>query len=66
MRRRNLGTFEMTEFEPNKKYGFKSLSGPLDSQTSYTFEQAGQFLLQKLVEESPIPDWARQGEGILS
>ena len=30
----------MTEFEPNKKYGFKSLSSPLDSQTTYTFEQA--------------------------
>ena len=33
-------TFEVTEFEPNKKYGFKSLSGPLHSQTSYTFEVA--------------------------
>jgi len=40
MGRRNLSTFEVTEFEPNKKYGFKSLSGPLDSQTTYTFEQA--------------------------
>ena len=40
MGRRNLSTFEVTEFEPNRKYGFKSLSGPLDSQTTYTFEQA--------------------------
>ena len=31
-------TFEVTEYEPNTKYGFKSLSGPLHSQTSYTFE----------------------------
>jgi uncharacterized membrane protein len=30
--------FEVTEYEPNRKYGFKSLSGPLHSQTSYTFE----------------------------
>lgn len=37
--RRNLSTFEVTEFEPNRKYGFKSLSGPLESQTTYTFEQ---------------------------
>jgi len=34
------GTFEVTEYEPNKKYGFKSLSGPLHWQTSYTFEVA--------------------------
>jgi len=31
-------TFEVTEYEPNRKYGFKSLSGPLQSYTSYTFE----------------------------
>jgi uncharacterized membrane protein len=40
MGRRILSTFEVTEYERNKKYGFKSLSGPLDSQTSYTFEMA--------------------------
>ena len=40
MGRRNLSTFEVTEYEPNKKYGFKSLSGPLDSKTTYTFETA--------------------------
>lgn len=38
MGRRNLGTFEITEFEPNTKYGFKSLSGPLHSSTTYTLE----------------------------
>jgi uncharacterized membrane protein len=36
--RRNIGTFEVTEYEPNRKYKFKSLSGPLYSQTTYTFE----------------------------
>jgi hypothetical protein len=36
--RRVQSTFEVTEYEPNKKYGFKSLSGPLQSHTSYTFE----------------------------
>ena len=41
MGRRIEGTFEVTEYEPNKKYGFKSLSGPLHSQTLYTFELAG-------------------------
>jgi hypothetical protein len=37
MGQRNLGTFEVTEYESNRKYGFKSLSGPMHSQTSYTF-----------------------------
>ena len=36
MGRRNLSTFEVTEYDPSQKYGFKSLSGPLSSQTSYT------------------------------
>lgn len=38
--RRAQGTFEVTEYEQNKKYGFKSLSGDLHFQTSYTFEIA--------------------------
>jgi hypothetical protein len=38
MGRRVESTFEVTEYEPNKKYAFKSLSGPLQSQTSYAFE----------------------------
>lgn len=37
---RFLGTFEITEYEVNKRYGFKSLSGPLQSETLYTFEAA--------------------------
>src|SRR5271157_624670 len=47
MGRRIEGTFEVTEYEPNKKYGFKSLSGPLHSQTLYTFE-----LLKDILEQS--------------
>ena len=38
MGHRVQSTFEVTEYEPNRKYGFKSLSGPLQSRTSYTFE----------------------------
>jgi uncharacterized membrane protein len=38
--RRIQGIFEVTEYEPNRKYGFKSLSGSLHSHTSYTFEVA--------------------------
>ncbi|HEY5729683.1 MAG TPA: SRPBCC family protein [Anaerolineales bacterium] len=38
--RRNLSTFEVTGYERNKKYKFKSLSGPLHVQTTYLFEKA--------------------------
>ena len=38
MGHRVQSTFEVTEYEPNRKYGFKSLSGPLQSHTSYAFE----------------------------
>lgn len=31
-------TFEVTEYRPNNKYGFKSLSGPLLSFTSYVLD----------------------------
>jgi uncharacterized protein YndB with AHSA1/START domain len=40
MGHRVQGTFEVIEYEPNREYGFKSLSGPLHSQTLYTFEMA--------------------------
>ena len=38
MEYRIQSTFEVTEYEPNQKYGFKSTSGPLQSFTTYTFE----------------------------
>ena len=36
--RRNQSTFEITEYAADEKYGFKSVSGPLESSTLYTFE----------------------------
>lgn len=38
MGRRMERVYEVTDFEPNKRYAFKSLSGPMDSYTLYTFE----------------------------
>lgn len=38
MGRRIQSTFEVTEFESNKSYGFKTFSGPIRLQTSYQFE----------------------------
>ena len=40
MGHRFQSTFEVIEYQPNSEYGVKSLSGPLHSQTSYTFEAA--------------------------
>ena len=38
MGQRVQSTFEVIQYEPNHLYGFKSLSGPLLSFTSYTFD----------------------------
>src|SRR5215510_14494019 len=38
MERRIQSTFEVTEYEPNLKYSFRSISGPLQSITAYTLE----------------------------
>lgn len=65
MGRRNLSTFEVTEFEPNKKYGFKSLSGPLDSQTTYTFEQADCGTKINILIQANVLNFVPVEEGIL-
>ena len=41
MGRRNLGTYEVIESSANLKYQFRSIAGPLHSQTTYSFERAG-------------------------
>ena len=41
MGQRVESVFEVTGFELNKVYGYKSLSGPMVSNTLYTFEIAG-------------------------
>ncbi len=38
MGQRIEATYEVTAFESDKSYGFKSVSGPVDSHTLYTFE----------------------------
>ena len=38
--RRTETVYEVTVFESNKRYGFKSVSGPVDLYTLYTFEIA--------------------------
>jgi hypothetical protein len=38
MGRRLQSKFEVTEYETNKKYGFRSVSGPIQTETLYNFE----------------------------
>ena len=65
MGRRIQGTFEVTEYEPNKKYGFKSLSGPLHSQTLYTFELAGGGTKVNISTQASATNVFQSDEGIL-
>jgi hypothetical protein len=65
MGHRVLSTFEVTEYEPNKKYGFKSLSGPLHSQTSYTFEIANDSTKINISTQVNMVNLLQLNEGIL-
>jgi len=63
--RRVQGTFEVTEYELNRKYGFKSLSGPLHSQTSYTFEMANGGTRINISTRANVVDFFQMDERIL-
>ena len=65
MGRRNLSTFEVTEYEPNKKYGFKSLSGPLDSETAYALEMADGGTKITISTQANVVDFFQVDERIL-
>ena len=65
MGRRIQSTFEVTEYEPNKKYGFKSISGPLNSQTSYTFEIANGSTKINVSTQLSIVNLFQLNEGVL-
>ncbi|HET9911709.1 MAG TPA: SRPBCC family protein [Anaerolineales bacterium] len=58
-------TFEVTEYAPNKNYGFKSLSGPLHSQTSYTFEIVSGSTKVTVSTQANLVNFFQTGEGIL-
>src|SRR5690606_8473876 len=63
---RNLSTFEVTEYKPDQKYGFKSLSGPLSSQTSYTLGVADNGCTKINISiQAEVVDFIRMDEGIL-
>ncbi|HJR79884.1 MAG TPA: SRPBCC family protein [Anaerolineales bacterium] len=65
MGQRNLSTFVVTEYEPDKKYGFKSLSGPFLVQTVYTFEIANRSTRITISTQADVVDFFQVDEGIL-
>lgn len=58
-------TFEVTEYEPNNRYGFKSLSGPLQSFTSFTFEIVKGYTQVKLSMQANVVNKMEFGDNIL-
>ena len=65
MGRRNLSTFEVVKREPNTKYRIKSLSGPLHSQTSYTFETVNSATKINVSIQVSVADSHQMDEGLL-
>lgn len=66
MGRRILSTFEVTEYETNKKYGFRSLSGPLNSHTSYSLEMTDSGSTKITISiQANVVDFFQMHEGIL-
>lgn len=65
MGHRIQSTFEVTEYDLNKKYGFKSLSGPLQSYTSYSFDIARGYTQITLVTQANVVNFIELNENIL-
>jgi uncharacterized protein YndB with AHSA1/START domain len=65
MGHRIQSTFEVTEYDPNKKYGFKSLSGPLQSFTTYTFVLAHGYTQINLLTQANVVNFIELNENIL-
>jgi hypothetical protein len=65
MGRRNLSTFEVTEYEQNKKYSFRSLSGPLQTYTSYTFETANGGTKINISTQTSVVNFFQINEGLV-
>ncbi len=55
MGRRVSGTFEVTHYEAGKRYGFRSISGPLQVVTLYTLElERGATRVRVTTEANPV------------
>ena len=65
MGRRMQGTYEVTEYEANRKYAFKSLSGPLQLVTEYTFEIARGCTRVGVSTQATVSDFFQIREGVI-
>ena len=65
MGHRVLSTFEVIRYEPNSQYDFKSLSGPLQSITSYTFDIAKSGTQVQLVMQAKLVELMELSENVL-
>jgi len=65
MGHRIQSTFQVTEYESNKKYGFKSLSGPLQSFTTYNFALASGYTQISLVTQANVVNFVELNENVL-
>jgi hypothetical protein len=65
MGHRIQSSFQVTEYESNKKYGFKSLSGPLQSFTTYTFALASGYTQVNLVTQANVVNFVELNENVL-
>jgi polyketide cyclase/dehydrase/lipid transport protein len=65
MGHRNLSTFEVTEYEPNQNYGFKSLSGPVHSCTSYTLKNINGRTRLRIYIQASAPNFFKITEKLL-
>jgi len=65
MGHRIQSTFEVTEYDLNKKYGFKSLTGPLQSFTTYTFALASGYTQLNLLTQANVVNFIELNENIL-
>ena len=65
MGHRIQSTFEVTEYDPNKKYGFKSLTGPLQSFTTYTFALASGYTQINILTQANVVNFIEPNENIL-
>jgi uncharacterized membrane protein len=62
---RSQSTYEVTEYEPNSKFGFKSLSGPLQSFTTYTFNPAKGYTKVDISMQANVVNMVDLNENIL-
>jgi len=65
MGRRNIITFKVTENIPGKKYDFKSLSGPLQLYTSYTFESDKGGTKVNISIQANVVNYIQENEAVL-